>query len=85
VETIVCSRLRKGPALDPYQRRLMRLPDGGTLALDFEDYESPQDLPRDAPVVILLPGHPSHNNQYNNKHIIIQYIKSGRKLKIHNR
>ena len=45
--------------LDPYQRRLLQLPDGGTVALDFEDYDLPQDLPRDAPVVILLPG--QHN------------------------
>lgn len=56
VETILCSRLRKGPVLDPYKRRIMAMPDGGSVALDFEDLESCQDLPADAPVVILLPG-----------------------------
>lgn len=56
VETILCSRLRKGPVLDPYKRRIMEMPDGGSVALDFEDLELCQDLPSDAPVVILLPG-----------------------------
>jgi len=56
VETILCSRLRKGPVLDPYKRRIMKMPDGGSVALDFEDLEMCQDLPSDAPVVILLPG-----------------------------
>ena len=56
VETILCSRLRKGPMLDPYKRRIMKMPDGGSVALDFEDLDSSQDLPSDAPVVILLPG-----------------------------
>ena len=56
VETILCSRLRKGPMLDPYKRRIMKMPDGGSVALDFEDLDSQQDLPADAPVVILLPG-----------------------------
>ena len=42
--------------LDPYKRRIMKMPDGGSVALDFEDLESNQDLPPDAPVVILLPG-----------------------------
>ena len=56
VETILCSRLRRGPVLDPYKRRIMKMPDGGSVALDFEDLDSSQDLPSDAPVVILLPG-----------------------------
>ncbi|CAL8470709.1 g10251 [Coccomyxa elongata] len=56
VETILCSRLRRSPALDPYSRRILRLPDGGSVALDFENFELIQDLPQDAPVVILLPG-----------------------------
>lgn len=34
------------------------MPDGGSVALDFEDLPSAQDLPMDAPVVILLPGMP---------------------------
>lgn len=42
--------------LDPYKRRIMKMPDGGSVALDFEDLDSSQDLPSDAPVVILLPG-----------------------------
>ena len=42
--------------LDPYKRRIMKMPDGGSVALDFEDLDSQQDLPADAPVVILLPG-----------------------------
>ncbi len=42
--------------LDPYKRRIMKMPDGGSVALDFEDLELSQDLPSDAPVVILLPG-----------------------------
>ena len=42
--------------LDPYKRRIMKMPDGGSVALDFEDLETNQDLPSDAPVVILLPG-----------------------------
>ena len=56
VETILCSRLRKGPVLDPYKRRIMTMPDGGSVALDFEDLPLAQDLPKDAPVIILLPG-----------------------------
>ena len=56
METILCSRLRKGPVLDPYKRRIMAMPDGGSVALDFENLPLAQDLPRDAPVVILLPG-----------------------------
>lgn len=56
IETILASRLRRSPALDPYARRILRLPDGGSVALDFEDFEHVQDLPQDAPVVILLPG-----------------------------
>ena len=37
----------------------MAMPDGGSVALDFEDLNLSQDLPKDAPVVILLPGeHP---------------------------
>ena len=62
VETILCSRLRKGPALDPYQRRILATPDGGSIALDFEDYATKQDLPPDAPVIILLPGVRSPSN-----------------------
>lgn len=42
--------------MDPYSRRILKLPDGGSVALDFEDFEHVQDLPQDAPVVILLPG-----------------------------
>lgn len=34
------------------------MPDGGSVALDFEDFELVQNLPKDAPVVILLPGQP---------------------------
>ena len=56
METILCSRLRKGPVLDPYKRRIMAMPDGGSVALDFEDLPLAQDLPKDAPVIILLPG-----------------------------
>ena len=56
METILCSRLRKPPVLDPYKRRILRTPDGGSISLDFEDYDSVQDLPLDAPVIILLPG-----------------------------
>ena len=56
METILCSRLRRPPALDPYQRKVLATPDGGSVALDFEAFDSAQDLPMDAPVVILLPG-----------------------------
>ena len=42
--------------LDPYKRRILKMPDGGSVALDFEDPDLHQDLPADAPVVILLPG-----------------------------
>lgn len=33
-----------------------RRPDGGCVALDTEDLEPSQQLPEDAPVLILLPG-----------------------------
>ena len=81
LETVLASRLRNSPVLE-YDRDLLQLPDGGTVALDFESLKqvsllsavrantlavvllqawltSPpcaQDLPADAPVVILLPG-----------------------------
>ena len=58
METILCSQLRKGPVLDPYKRRIMPMPDGGSVALDFENLPLAQDLPGDAPVVVLLPGAP---------------------------
>ena len=32
------------------------MPDGGSVAIDFEDLPFAQDLPMDSPVVILLPG-----------------------------
>ena len=56
LETICCFKLRSRPALEPYRRRVLSMPDGGSVALDFEDLPSAQDLPMDAPVVILLPG-----------------------------
>ena len=35
LETVLASRLRSSPELD-YDRDLLQLPDGGTVALDFE-------------------------------------------------
>ena len=79
LETVLASRLRNSPVLE-YDRDLLQLPDGGTVALDFESVKQAsawlsmacfcgvalasladltlfvQDLPADAPVVILLPG-----------------------------
>ena len=35
LETVLASRLRNSPVLE-YDRDLLKLPDGGTVALDFE-------------------------------------------------
>lgn len=55
VETIFAAWFRRDPRL-VYTRELVRMPDGGTVALDTERGETSSQLPSDAPVLILLPG-----------------------------
>jgi predicted alpha/beta-fold hydrolase len=53
VETIFAAFFRSNPHLT-YDREILTMPDGGSVALDAEVSE--QQLPEDAPVLILLPG-----------------------------
>jgi len=55
VETIFAALFRRSPHI-LYDRELVHMPDGGVVALDTEDLPSTQQLPADAPVLILLPG-----------------------------
>lgn len=50
-----CHRLLAG-SHGCLQAHLPRRPDGGCVALDTEDLPPNQQLPEDAPVLILLPG-----------------------------
>eukprot|EP00798_Chlamydomonas_sp_ICE-L_P012968 gene12968-12789_t len=52
VETIFAAKFRRCPKID-YERDSVLMGDGGRVALDAESEGS---LPKDAPVVILLPG-----------------------------
>lgn len=55
VETIFAAWFRKKPHV-LYNREIVHMPDGGAVALDSEDLPASQQLPEDAPVLILLPG-----------------------------
>jgi predicted alpha/beta-fold hydrolase len=55
VETIFAAWFRRKPHI-LYDRELLHMPDGGCVALDTEDLPPAQQLPEDAPVLILLPG-----------------------------
>lgn len=46
---------RRSPKV-PYHREILTTPDGGSVALDWEDSSGQAPLPDDAPVLILLPG-----------------------------
>ncbi|KAK9810879.1 hypothetical protein WJX73_005069 [Symbiochloris irregularis] len=61
VETIFAALTRVAPQVQ-YARTQLDMPDGGAVALDYEDLQADlpfnldRDLPGDAPVLILLPG-----------------------------
>ncbi|KAK9809973.1 hypothetical protein WJX72_002837 [[Myrmecia] bisecta] len=55
VETIFAAKLRDAPLVE-YERECVQMEDGGTVAIDTEVASPQQDLPADAPVLILLPG-----------------------------
>lgn len=55
VETIFAAKFRRSLDLE-YTRECLKMPDGGTVAIDFEPLAFDQGLPRSAPVLILLPG-----------------------------
>ena len=53
VETIFAALFRSNPHVT-YEREVITMPDGGSVALDSEVSE--RQLPADAPILILLPG-----------------------------
>eukprot|EP00195_Chlamydomonas_chlamydogama_P007473 CAMPEP_0202906248 /NCGR_PEP_ID=MMETSP1392-20130828/37919_1 /ASSEMBLY_ACC=CAM_ASM_000868 /TAXON_ID=225041 /ORGANISM="Chlamydomonas chlamydogama, Strain SAG 11-48b" /LENGTH=633 /DNA_ID=CAMNT_0049594653 /DNA_START=364 /DNA_END=2265 /DNA_ORIENTATION=- len=56
VETIFAAKTRATPHVS-YRREVLSMSDGGVVALDWEHFSAPEeDLPEDAPVLILLPG-----------------------------
>lgn len=75
VETIFAALFRKKPHIN-YSRELLRMPDGGTVALDAEDTEE-HALPNDAPVLILLPGLTGGSEDSYVQHAVIHAREAG--------
>lgn len=55
VETIFAALFRKNPHIT-YEREILRMPDGGTVALDSQMRDNALELGEEAPILILLPG-----------------------------
>jgi hypothetical protein len=56
IETIFASLNRSCPDVN-YRREFLHTADGGIVTMDWEHFgEGEEDLPEDAPVLILLPG-----------------------------
>ena len=55
VETIFAALFRKNPHIT-YEREIVKMPDGGSVALDSQIRDHAPELGVDAPVLILLPG-----------------------------
>lgn len=76
VETIAASKFRRDPKLK-YDRELLDRPDGGTVAVDYEQLEPGTELPEDAPVVLVLPGLTGGSHDTYVQHMVINARKAG--------
>lgn len=77
VETIFAAWFRRDPRL-AYSRELVRMPDGGTVALDTEGGgDRSSDLPKDAPVLILLPGLTGGSDDTYVQHAVLHAKEAG--------
>lgn len=77
VETIFAARSRTAPHIN-YRRECLRMPDGGTVALDWEHFDvHEQGLPDSAPVLILFPGLTGGSNDSYVLHAVQQARKCG--------
>lgn len=76
VETIFAALFRRRPHI-LYNRELVHMPDGGVVALDSEDLTSSQQLPSDAPVLILLPGLTGGSEDSYVQHAVVHAREAG--------
>ncbi|EFN55873.1 hypothetical protein CHLNCDRAFT_145469 [Chlorella variabilis] len=75
-ETILAAWFRKKPHV-LYDREIVHMPDGGCVALDTEDLPAAQQLPQDAPVLILLPGLTGGSEDSYVQHAVVHAREAG--------
>jgi hypothetical protein len=76
VETIFAALFRRRPHI-LYDRELVHMPDGGVVALDTEDVPASQQLPANAPVLILLPGLTGGSEDSYVQHAVVHAREAG--------
>jgi hypothetical protein len=76
VETIFAALFRRRPHI-LYDRELVHMPDGGVVALDSEDLPASDQLPADAPVLILLPGLTGGSEDSYVQHAVVHARQAG--------
>lgn len=76
VETIFAALFRRRPHI-LYDRELVHMPDGGVVALDTEDLPPSQQLPANAPVLILLPGLTGGSEDSYVQHAVVHAREAG--------
>jgi len=76
VETIFAALLRRTPAVK-YERELLRMEDGGTVAVDWLDGDVVQALPAEAPMLVLLPGLTGGSHDSYVAHMALAAAKEG--------
>lgn len=75
-ETIFAAWFRKKPHV-LYDREVLRMPDGGSVALDSEELPADLQLPKDAPVLILLPGLTGGSGDSYVQHAVVHAREAG--------
>lgn len=76
VETIFAALFRRTPAVK-YERELLRMEDGGTVAVDWLDGDVVQALPAEAPMLVLLPGLTGGSHDSYVAHMALAAAKEG--------
>lgn len=76
IETIFAALFRKNPHIT-YEREIVRMPDGGSVALDSQIRDHAPELGVDAPVLILLPGLTGGSGDTYVQHAVIHAKKAG--------
>jgi len=76
VETIFAALFRRNPHIT-YEREIVKMPDGGSVALDSQIRDHAPELGADAPVLILLPGLTGGSGDTYVQHAVIHAKKAG--------
>ena len=86
VETILAALIRRPPPGIAYERSLLKMSDGGTVALDALAAPPPgcAPLPDDSPVIIVLPGLTGGSHDPYVQHLAAQAARAGMRAVVFN-